>query len=545
MTENPSLVAARTLVATLIAADVPAVAYCPGSRNAPFAYALAQAEDDHRLEVATFGDERSAGFWALGYAKAAGAPVAVVTTSGTAVSELHPAVLEASHQEVPLVIITADRPHSMRGVGASQTTAQEGIFGCSTFNASIPADVTAMDQTGAVLARLVDTVRREPGPAHLNVAFADPLIPATAAPLPRVVVPKRVISAKVDPVWEDLCQPDLATVVIAGDSADPGVLRAAELRAVPIFSEPTSGLSSGGAQVPHASELLRSFAETRRIEQVVVSGSPTLTRPVARLLADPGVRKVVCSRNRVYPDVSGSAAVVAEGMRATEPKSPPASGWLDSWQAAAGLAQEAIWEVAGSSLNLVSAANLIWDSSQEADLWLAASNTVRAFDLVASGVKDRRIYANRGLAGIDGSLATAMGVAQGNQQPVRAVVGDLAFAADVSSLAQRPGSQVRLQVIVLNDQGGGIFASLEHGGAPPNLYERFFAVAPNIDVTAAAQAAGWKARKATTLEELESALSAPVQGLQVIEVPIPRPADLLSRVSERIAEVLGRFSVPS
>ncbi len=545
MTENPSLVTARALVSTLIAAEVPAAAYCPGSRNAPMAYALAQAEADNLLRVATFSDERSAGFWAVGFAKATHQPVAVVTTSGTAVAELYPAVTEASHQELPVLVLSADRPHHMRGVGASQTTTQDSFFGSFVVaDASIPADAIDSGQTVTVLARLIDAARQRPGPVHLNVAFADPLVPTAPGQLPDVTLPVRVPSRVENPAWEDLCLPDLATVVVAGDAADPRVLASAEARAVPILAEPSSGATGIPAWVPHAPDLLRGFAGTRLIEQVVVTGHPTLTRPVTRLIANPSVRKVVCSTRRVYPDVAGTASVIAEGMTFTLPGSDPDLAWLASWQAASAVAGSVISEVSGGSLNLLSVARAIWHSPPQPDLWLAASNPVRAFDLVADTRTENTVYANRGLAGIDGSVAGALGVAQGTGRAVRAVLGDMAFAADVSSLSQRPGGSANLQVVVLNDSGGGIFASLEHGAAPAKVYERFFAVPPRLDVLAAAAAAGWKATQVSNLEELKQVLSAPVQGIEVVEVPIPRPAELLKTMSKRIAEALAAVPLP-
>lgn len=545
MAENPSILTARTLIGALVAAGVPAVAYCPGSRNAPFAYALAQAEDDKLLEVGTFSDERSAGFWSIGYMKAQEGdfPVAVITTSGTAAAELHPAVAEAKHQELPLLVITADRPHHMRGVGASQTTEQEGLFGPSVLDdAAIPANLGRPEEASAVLLRLIRAAISEQGPVHLNVAFSDPLVPATADSLPAVTATKFVDAKQELPSWEDVCDTGLDTIVVAGDGADDAVVKAAEARGVPIIGEPSSGACSSPNWVAHGPLVLAGHPQMGRVGQVVVTGRPTLTRPVTALLADTSVRKVVISDRRAYSDIGGNAAVVAPGISSAHQSPAPSKKqgeWLESWQTAARTAGAAVAELADDHLNLLSICRLIWSSQTDAHLWLAASNAVRGFDLGAAGIGTSRVFANRGLAGIDGSVATALGLASGAKHPVRAVVGDMAFAVDLSTLVQAPGGQIDLQVVVLNDAGAGIFASLEHGNAPQDVYERFFAVAPRVDVAAAASSAGWKSARVTSLEELERILEEPVVGLSVIDVEMPRPAELIEAVKSRVAEELS------
>lgn len=543
-TENSSTVTARTLVAALVANGIRAVAYCPGSRNAPFAYALAQAEAAGDLQVATFSDERGAGFWAIGFMKGSpSTPCAVVTTSGTAVAELRAAAEEAFHQELPLVLITADRPHHMRSVGASQTTLQEGIFTSSVVaSAAIPAGVTnEPSETGAVLTRLILRSLTEPGPVHLNVAFDDPLVPEAAGPLPDVSTPKLLRFPEPYPTWEDVVERGLRTVVVAGDRSDPAVLQAAAERAVPILAEPSAGLVGATTWIPHAPPLLKIPELRGRIQQVVVTGHPTLSRPVTALLASRKTRKIVCSSKRIYPDVSGTAAVITRGLENTVPSREPSEderAWLDLWERAAGAAESAIHGLTDQNLNLVGAARSIWKSREGTALWLSASNAIRGFDVGASGTLRGDVYANRGLAGIDGTVASALGLAGALRGPVRAVIGDMAFAVDLSTLVQRTGLNENLQLLVLNDGGGSIFASLEHGAAPESLYEKYFAVPPKMDAANLAKGAGWDYSAVRSPEELGAVLGLPVMGLSVVELFIPRPDGLLKQIDVQVRESL-------
>lgn len=538
MRENSAALTARALVATLIARGVGAVAYCPGSRNAPFAYALAGTEERGLLRVATFSDERAAGFWAVGFMKARGGktPVAVITTSGTAVAELHAPLEEARHQELPLVVISADRPHHMRGVGASQTTRQEGIFAHSVAASNaIPATTRGeISSVQAVLDRLLTAARETPGPVHLNVAFTEPLVPATAWQLPEVHLPVIKSAKEQHPSWDEVVEPGLRTLVIAGDQADQAVIAEASRRAVPIVAEPSSGATVSPVWVPHGPLVLSNLPAAAKIQQVVVTGHPTLSRPVSGLLNRPELRQVVVSPRAVYPSVSGLAAVVTRGLE--EGSAPPEqeiSEWTRTWLEAGSALSALINNAVGADLNLLSAARSIWTSDPAVALWLAASNAVRGFDVGASAPGRAGVYANRGLAGIDGSLAGPLGIAAGLGEPVRAVIGDLAFAADLPSLVQRPdlpGTAPDIQAIVFNDGGGSIFASLEHGSAPAEIYDRYFGVAPHMDISALARGAGWQASVARTLPELEEILAAPIEGRSLVDVRFPSPAGLLRKV---------------
>lgn len=543
--QPPSLRTAHAVVDALIDRGVSLVAYCPGSRNAPFAYVLDAAERRGLLRVEIFSDERSAGFWAVGAAKGLGSGpvVPVFTTSGTATLELSAALREAGHQGAAVLAVTADRPHESRGVGASQTTAQEHLYGPSVIaQASIPAQPgthpgglrQVRDQVGRILAAMLGHAGVG-GPGHLNVAFREPLVPSGpipafgAAPLAAIWPAHRTF-----PEWADVVVPDLRTVVVAGDRADQAVVEAAAARSLPILAEPSSGACGAATWVPHAPLILPALAST--VQQVVVTGRPTLSRPVAALLGAPALRKVVVSARAEWPDVAGTAAAVTEGIQDTAEAAPRrgSQDYLRLWLNAAAKAESVL--SAEKGLNLFSVCRAVWQAPGEDPLWLGASNTVRGFELAAGQPGRRSVSSNRGLAGIDGTIAAAAGLAAGTGRPVRAVMGDLTYTADLSSLAQQLESAPNLQLVVLDDGGGSIFASLEHGDERfAHLHGRYFSAPPRLDGPAAARACGWEATRITGLEHLRQALARPIRGRTVLWVPLPHPAEQIREVTARLA----------
>lgn len=564
---EPSTVTARAVVSALVAHGVRDVVLAPGSRSAPLAYALLAAEGAGWLRLHVRVDERVAGFVALGLARAAALPapgdgeprpVAVVTTSGTAVANLHPAVLEASHSGLPLVVVSADRPHEMRGTGANQTTDQVGIFASATrFAVDVPAGAAgaALDQvvTRAVAAAL-GTRSNDPGPVHLDVGFRDPLAPATTwepGEVPRRHAP---VAAAGRPAALVLDQGP-RTVVVAGDGAGTAARRTAEAGGWPLLAEPTSGARAGTNAIGAYRLLLQEPALTDQVERVVVFGHPTLSRPVSALLARADVEIVVVAPRGPWTDVAGRAAHVAGAVGVGPGEADP--DWLERWRRAGGAAQAAVDEVVadpGRPLDgLLLARHLAQAAGRAGDdagiLVIGSSNSVRDLDLVAPAWDAHALpvtVANRGLAGIDGTIATATGLALGTGAPVRAVMGDLTFLHDAGALLRGDlEDEVDLQVVVLNDHGGGIFATLEHG-APERAgqFERIFGTPQSASI--AAIAAGYGCRH-TLVEDrgtLRGLLAEPVRGRSVVEVPVDRSrlreerAELAARVHAAVAETL-------
>lgn len=563
----PAARAARVLVQELAAHGVRDVVLAPGSRSAPLAYALAEAAlpDDERpagapaVRLHVRVDERDAAFLALGLARAAAAEgtpraVAVVTTSGTAVANLHPAVLEAHHAGAPLLLLTADRPHELRGTGANQTTVQPGIFGAATrLEADVPApsgrageDRDLRHLLSRAVAAALGARTGDPGPVHLDLAYREPLVPGPE-PWPadgaagRVAVLPRPVAAPVAadpgvPARADLPGP---VVVVAGDGAGPDARRLAEAAGWPLLAEPSSG-ARGGPNAPATYRVLLGDPDLGgRVRSVVLLGRPTLTRPVSALLARDDVDlTVVAPAGSGWPDAGRAADRVLTGVPAAwfdDPADDPA--WLDAWRradAAAGSVVDAALDDdpaapptrATPPLTGPRAVRAVAEASLPGDvLVVGSSNPVRDLDLVARWAEPPLVLANRGLAGIDGMLSTAAGVALGlPRRRVRTLVGDLTFLHDVGGLLRLTTEpEVDLQVVVLNDAGGSIFATLEHG-APERArtFERVFGTPHAVDV--AALCAGYGVRHVRVSDEaaLAAALAAPGRGTSVVEVRVDR-----------------------
>lgn len=523
-----SIRAALAVVEELAAGGVGEVVLSPGSRSAPLAYALHAAERAGLLRLHVRIDERSAGFTALGLARASGRPAAVVTTSGTAVANLHPAVLEADHAGVALVVVSADRPAALLDTGANQTTRQVGIFAEAVRSAarlaSGPGPLEALRAaTRRLLVHATGALGASPGPVHLNLELTEPLTPPGPVPAPGSVAPLRVERTTGDPV---VLPADAGTVVLVGDAtpaAGAAARTLAETARLPLLSEP-----SGNARVGECGiggyRLLLDGELGAAITRVVCVGHPTLSRPVTRLLARDDVELVVLTSGHRWVDPGHRAARLATAVQIA----PGEDAWLDRWRSAdAELATRLgrLWAdqpgVTGPGLAAAVAASLRHD-----DVWLlGSSQAVRDADLapVWAG-RAPQVHANRGLAGIDGTLSTATGLALGSGRPVTALVGDLTFLHDVNGLLIGPDEpRPELRIVVANDRGGAIFATLEQGR--PELadgFERLFATPHRVDLAALSAAHGVKHRRVQDAGQLQDLLGRRITGIEVVEVALDR-----------------------
>lgn len=555
----PSVSAARELLAALAALGLRDLVLAPGSRSAPLAYAAAEAADAGWLRLHVRIDERAAGFLALGLARGVALageprPVAVVTTSGTAVANLHPAVLEAHHAGVPLLLLTADRPHELRGTGANQTTEQVGIFaGAVRWQADVPApdgragearDLRAL--AARAVAAAVGARTGWPGPAHLNLSYRDPLAPEVivddAAPGsddgqpgpvaagPTVVVP----AGEPAVVWPLDARP---TVLVAGDGAGPRATALAEARGWPLLAESVSGAAGGPNLVAAHALVLAESALADEVARVVVLGRPTLSRPVQRLLVAAGEVVVVAPGAQPWPDAARRADVVLPGVPASwwEP-APSDRAWLDRWRTAGQHAADAVTaELAArpTLTGLAVARAVAADLDAQDVLVVGSSNPARDLDTAAVWAEPPFVVANRGLAGIDGLVSTATGVALAASAGarVRAYVGDLTFLHDVGSLLGAPGEPAPdLTIVVANDQGGSIFAGLEHGAlgattpARAATFERVFGTPHTVDLAGLCRAYSVGHVAVHDAAALADALAAPSTGVRVIEARLTRSA---------------------
>lgn len=546
---------ASTVVEQLEQAGCRHVVLSPGSRNAPLSIALERAAREGRIALHVRIDERSAGFLALGLAKASGDPVAVVTTSGTAVANLAPAVMEANHAGVPLVVCSADRPVSMVNSGANQTADQAGLFGSQVRTAvrlsSTSGDVPAWRfQLRHALVTASGVRTRRPGPVQVNLALAEPLMPTDETPGepgPWQVEPSR-------PAEPVPLAAGPRTVVLAGD-ADPQVgarARAAAARGrVPLLAEPSSNARAGAEAISSYRLLLSKQGLGDRIERVLVYGHPTLSRPVTRLLRRDDVEVVVVGEGADWNDPGFTTSRVVDDVDLE----PGDEHWLNRW-VAGDLTMQTRIEMAlrtrreqqagpgdaggvpgdgadarGPVVDAPQVALLVSERTAGQVLVAGSSNTIRDLDLAPigdaqalDGAPATRVYANRGLAGIDGTISTAAGIALALDEPVTCLLGDLTFLHDVGglwlgSLEQPP----RLRLVVVDDRGGSIFHTLEQGGPEhADSFEKVFGTPHTADLAALGAAHGWQVATVTDLDELGMRLRVPVRGPELLVVPATR-----------------------
>jgi 2-succinyl-5-enolpyruvyl-6-hydroxy-3-cyclohexene-1-carboxylate synthase len=450
--------------------------------------------------------------------------VAVVTTSGSAVANLHPALLEAQHVGEPVIVVSADRPESLRGTGANQTTHQAGLFG-----PRIPCtDVAPGDVTSAVSA--IDAAVRRRGPSHVNLQLAEPLVPAEgdtgrATAPPRENPPPRETSPPAE-----VLAPGPRTVLVAGDGAGPPARLLAERARWPLLAEPTSGARTGPNALRSYRLLLAGPGFVRRIERVVVAGHPTLSRPVTRLLSRSDLEVISVRGPGGVATDPGRVARHLDVLPAVD--EPADHEWLEQWQRAdvdMSRQVDALVEGAGAdALALRVAAEVAAAVAPAALLFVGSSSPVRDLDLMGNPypVGQRRlVIGNRGLSGIDGSVSTALGAALGRQSS-RAVayLGDLTFLHDANGLVIGPDEpRPDLTFVVPNDDGGAIFTALEPGAARfAASFERVFGTPHGVSLERLCAASGTAYERIEHAGQLRERLADDPTGLRVLEVPVSR-----------------------
>lgn len=530
---NPSTTQARVVVDELIRGGVRDVVLCPGSRNAPLAFALADADRAGRIRLHVRIDERTAGYLAIGLAIAAGAPVCVAMTSGTAVANLGPAVVEANYARVPLIVLSANRPYEMLGTGANQTMEQLGYFGTQVRAAislglaeDAPERLDALNATWRsatcrVLVAATGSRTANAGPVQFDIPLREPLVPD---PEPRgaAIPPGRPGGRPwtyTPPVTFD--QPldiDLTpdTVVIAGHGAGAHP----NLAELPTVAEPTAPAPANPLH-PLALPLLRP-------KQVIMLGRPTLHRPVSALLADPKVPVYALTTGPRWPDVSGNSQ--ATGTRAVTTGAPNPA-WLRRCAEINRHANDAVrgqLEAHPLTTGLHVAAAVAGALRPGDQLVLGASNPVRDAALVGLDTHGIRVRSNRGVAGIDGTVSTAIGAALAHEGAhdgrTVALIGDLTFVHDSSGLLIGPTEPTprRLTIVVSNDNGGGIFELLEQGDPRfSDVSSRIFGTPHDVDVGALCRAYHVESRQ-IEVDQLSAALDEPAAGMRVLEVKADR-----------------------
>ena len=545
---NPSTAQASVMVDELVRNGVRHVVACPGSRNAALTMALADAADAGSLELHVRVDERSAGYLALGLAKVLAAPVAVCCTSGTAVANLHPAVLEAYHSGAGLVVITADRPPELHGTGANQTIDQGDVFGPAAVGVQFP--VAEAEPAGALPQNAVwrglvcrAVAQAQTGrPVQVNVPFREPLVPTgdgdwptslagrdDGLPWTTSAAPRSVAGSRID------FRVPARTLMVVGSGSPTRARAAAAVAAAagwPVVAEP-SGIAAalaGGAPVLRCGALLLAtgaLPDRLRPSAVVVVGRPTLSRGVRGLMGQAPVYGIGDHPQWTDPQYVAQHVrgwLDGSDMSYVDEVDP---GWLSDWLTADTAAASVVDKQLGAQpwpTGLQVAADVVAALPAGALLFLGSSNPIRDVALVAEPRADLEVHANRGVAGIDGNVSAAVGAALGvPRRPCYALLGDLTFLHDLNGLLIGPSERrPDLTVVVVNDDGGGIFSLLEQGEQRyAGSFERVFGTPHGADL--AALCAGYRTKHTlvSTPTELRAAL-APGVGLRVVEVRTDR-----------------------
>jgi 2-succinyl-5-enolpyruvyl-6-hydroxy-3-cyclohexene-1-carboxylate synthase len=557
---NANTALASAFVEELARGGVRLAVISPGSRSTPLAVALwRQAE----IEVSVIVDERSAAFFALGAAQATGAPVAMLCTSGTAAANYHPAICEADESALPLIALSADRPPELRGIGAGQTIDQIKLYGSSVRwfceVGTHDADDDGLLHYRSVACRALAAARGEPrpGPVHLNLPWREPLAPipvegavtatdtlALEGRSPRPLTAVTPIDLEpsaflLDEVAGHIAGAD-AGVIVAGRQLDPelrGPLTAlASASGFPILAEPTSQLRCGPHDRSHVvstyDHLLRdkAFRDAARPDLVLRFGAMPTSKPLRAWLAESGADQIVVDPRCGWNEPTGRAAAIlradptelASGWAARlagEQRRAPAR-WLEAEAATrAALASELedLEEITEPGLHLA-----LGQAHADGDLvYTASSMPIRDQEaFLAPSETDALFLCNRGANGIDGLLSSGIGAAHASGRPTTIVSGDLGLLHDVGGLAALRDVSVPVRIVVVNNDGGGIFGFLPQAEAlAAEEFEALLATPRNVDVARAAALFDLPHRRLESLGQLPGALDA---GTGLIEVEVAR-----------------------
>ncbi|HXL87478.1 MAG TPA: 2-succinyl-5-enolpyruvyl-6-hydroxy-3-cyclohexene-1-carboxylic-acid synthase [Streptosporangiaceae bacterium] len=536
---NPSTAFSRTFADELARCGLAEVVIAPGSRSTPLAMAFLDLEQRGRLRLHIRIDERSASYTALGLAKASRRPVAVLCTSGTAAANFHPAVIEADESGVPLLVLTADRPPELRGTGANQAIDQIKLYGSAVrwfCEGGVPEGAGApaywRSMACQAWAHADGSMGGFPGPVHLNIPFREPLVPdddAGGAPLdgrpggePWTRFTRPAAPQPLELPWTE------RGVVVCGDGDyDAQVLVAlAERAGWPVLAEPSSGARRGPNALSAYQYLLASpeFLAEHQPDLIVSAGRPGLSRAQSAFLRTAARHVVIAQGPDRWADPQRAATDVAAAIRlAGEP--PRGSGsWLDDWLHAEKTARTAVDAVL-DAVEGISEPRLARDLAAAlppgALLWTGSSMPIRDIDCHMAARDDIRVLASRGASGIDGTVSAAIGAALAHDGPAFALLGDLAFLHDSPGLAIGPREpRPNLCLVVVNNDGGGIFSTLEQAGHPG--FERLFGTPHSAALHHLAVAFAIPYHLLDHPDDLTKALQG--TGLRIIEVRTDRSA---------------------
>ena len=506
-TVNNSTSLARVVVRQIIESGISDVVISPGSRNAPLSLAFFAAAEQNLIKVHVRIDERTAAFFALGIIKATGRPVAVVCTSGTAVANYHPAVLEAHHTNAPLLVLTADRPAMLRRTGANQTTEQARIFGKAVrYFADVDGPVYPMELP-------LDSLRL--GPVHLNLQFDEPLLPDDSADWVSeiAVAPKSFVNRAKS---ANLRLVGARGVVVIGH--DRGGLSVEEIIKFtktlgwPVIAE--DPLSFPDA-VAHASVFLTSqeIRSTLIPQSILVIGRTTLSRSINAFIKSSPITYVVDPRtatvdtdrqaDRVFTSLPDLQGVIQSDE------------WIATWNKVSERTKKLVAALDGWNEPVI-ARTIAAAVPNETALFVSSSRPIRDLEGFAVPRAGVVTYANRGLAGIDGNISTALGIAYAHKATI-AVLGDLSFLYDLTGLINK--EDINCRFIVINNDGGGIFSTLPQRGS--HGFETVFGTPHGLNPAEIANSMGVSAKQISSLKELEAEVKSPISGISVVVCDVP------------------------
>lgn len=514
---------ARVIIRQILEAGITDAVISPGSRNAPLSLALVAAQKRSLIKLHIRIDERTAAFYALGLAKASNRPVPVICTSGTAVANYHPAVLEASHSNIPLFVITADRPAELRRTGANQTTEQARIFGKAVRYFS---DVSGMAYPLELPLNALRT-----GPVHINVQFEEPLLgddsdiwldDLTVSP-PKIFDRKKAGT---------LATKSTRGLLVIGH--DRGGLEASavdefiELLGWPVISEDLLTFPQANS---HASLFLSSttIAKDLAPDTVIVIGRTTLSRSVNDLINSARSTFVIDPRiATVDSDRTADKRFTDLPELYVEPANPD---WITKWHKYSERTAKVVKDIDIWSEPLI-AREIGAHLPNGTTLFTASSRPIRDLEAFVQARSGVITYANRGLAGIDGNISTATGIATHHGSAI-AILGDLAFLHDLTGLIHK--DLINLKIFVVNNDGGGIFSTLPQRGVAG--FEQVFGTPHGLDPAAIAAAMGIKSKRINNASDLITELKTKVEGLSVVVLDVPdreANADLIKDLIEKM-----------
>jgi 2-succinyl-5-enolpyruvyl-6-hydroxy-3-cyclohexene-1-carboxylate synthase len=491
----------------------------PGSRSTPMALALAQRAD---IDLHVFIDERTASFAALGIGCTSGVPAVLLCTSGTAATHFHGAVVEAHQSGVPLLVITADRPPELHGVGAPQTIEQTNLYGAAVrwFHDPGVADDDNRASWRSVASTAWDhACGRSAGPVHLNLPFREPLLGA-AGPLPdtQSAVEPATLSFEVDALAGVL--ETVHGIIVAGNGVDrPDAVQAlANATGWPVLADPLSGCQTLAAAVVRFDAILRHpvFSVDHRPAAVLQLGMPPASKVLAQWLAGSGAAHVAVSPVGLVSDANlvGARQVHAPigelcARLAARLPAERSNDWRESWIAADRVARSALDALLDSEQGLSepgTARAVTASVPSGGHLVVASSMPVRDVEWFGTARGDITVHSNRGANGIDGVIATAIGVAIASGAPTAVLLGDVAFCHDLSSVVALQSRGLDLTIVVTDNDGGAIFSFLPQASAlPADRFEKLFGTPHGTDIVEVARALGLRAYTAKSARDLAAA----------------------------------------